>query len=72
MCFGIRVPANTPLTELVLQTYAMMSLTAIMMDTGDAAGVMNSAAARYWQEHASEIPLTADPFFAPVRTGDAA
>jgi hypothetical protein len=68
LCLGVQVPTGLPLTELVLATYGLLSLQNVMMDVGDAAGVMSAAAARYWQNHKSEIPLTNDPFFGPVRT----
>jgi hypothetical protein len=62
LCLGTRLPAGVRTTELVLMAYAALSLQAVQIDEWDSAGVMNPAAARWWQANAGRIPLTRAPF----------
>ncbi len=63
LCFGTQVPAGFPARELVLGAYGLLCLQNVMIDPGDSAGVMNEAAATWWQARQDLIPLTKTPFF---------
>jgi len=62
LCLGANVPRGFPLREIVLASYAALTLQAISLDTMDPAGVLNGDAATWWQANATRIPLTAEPF----------
>jgi hypothetical protein len=65
VCLGSNVPRGLSLREAVLGTYAALTLQSITLDRGDPAGVMNSRAIEFWNEHAARIPLSTDPFLGP-------
>ncbi len=68
LCFGPRVPAGIPVTELALLSYSLLCLQSVMLDPGDSAGVMCRDAAEWWQANPGLRPLTKEPFFvAPKR-----
>jgi hypothetical protein len=56
------VPRGFPLREMVLASYAALTLQAISLDNMDPAGVLNRQAAVWWQANAQRIPLTTEPF----------
>jgi hypothetical protein len=58
LCLGASLPAGIPLREIVLASYAALSMQTVMMDPQDPSGLLNHQAARYWQEHAADLPLT--------------
>jgi len=39
-----------------------LSMQTVMIDERDSAGVLNSAAAKWWQQNLNRIPLTREPF----------
>ena len=49
LCLGASVPRGLPLREIVLASYAALTLQAITLDVLDPAGVLNGEAARWWQ-----------------------
>jgi hypothetical protein len=61
LCLG-HLPAGVPVSEILLMTYGALSLQTIQIDLLDSAGVLNPAAAVWWQQNASRIPLTREPF----------
>ncbi len=63
-CIAQSVPAGTPCKELILMAYGALSMQSVQVDELDAAGVFNSAAARWWQQNMDRIPLTRTPFLA--------
>jgi hypothetical protein len=62
LCLGPRMPLGIPLREIVILTYGALSMQTVQLDPGDAAGVLNAEAARFWQANADKIPLTRAPF----------
>jgi len=70
LCLGTRLPAGIPLREILLASYSALAMQAIQIDERDEAGVMNLAAARYWQSRTSILPLTRAAFLDPL-DGDA-
>lgn len=65
LCLGVALPASIQLKEIVLMTYALLTLQTVMLDEGDAAGVMNAEAARYFRDRMHLVPLTREPFLDP-------
>jgi hypothetical protein len=64
LCLGATLPAGVKCSELVLLAYSALAMTSVMIDPGDAAGVMNAHAALWWQQpqNAQRTPLTRAPF----------
>jgi hypothetical protein len=62
LCLGPRLPAGIPLKEILLMTYGALSMQTTQLDLMDPAGVLNPAAADWWQRNAQRIPLTREPF----------
>jgi hypothetical protein len=57
------------LKDVVLMTYGALAMQAVMIDETDPAGLMNPAAARYFQQNRDLIPLSAAPFLSPASPG---
>jgi hypothetical protein len=66
LCLGTQLPAGIRTRELILMTYAALSMQAAQIDEGDPAGVLNVEAARWWPQNRGRMPLTATPFFVPT------
>jgi hypothetical protein len=66
LCLGPALPVSIQLKEIVLMSYALLTLQTVMLDEVDPAGVMNGEAARYFQERMHLVPLTREPFLDPV------
>lgn len=62
LCLGANVPRGFPLREMVLASYAALTLQAISLDNMDPAGVLHAKAAVWWQANSKRIPLTSEPF----------
>lgn len=62
LCLGPKLPAGIPLKEIILMTYGALSLQTTQFDLSDPAGVLNPAAADWWQRNPQMIPLTREPF----------
>jgi hypothetical protein len=62
LCLGARLPAGIRVKELVLMAYGALSMQTVQIDEQDAAGVLNPAAARWWQENTGRIPLSRAAF----------
>ena len=71
VCLGLKLPVAIPLREIVLRTYAALTLQAVMLDPRDAAGVLNRQAAAYWLANRDRMPLSSAPFLAAVDPGGA-
>jgi len=65
LCLGPSLPAGTPLKEILLMTYGALSMQTTQLDLLDPAGVLNPAAADWWQRNPARIPLTREPFLRP-------
>lgn len=62
LCLGAKLPAGIRLTELLLLTYGALTLQSVALDLLDPAGVLNPAAALFYQTHPGAVPLTREPF----------
>ncbi len=62
LCLGPSVPAGIPLREIILMTYGALTMMSLQLDPADAAGVLNPAAAEWFQRNPGLIPLSRDPF----------
>ena len=62
LCLGPQLPAGIPLKEIILMTYGALTLQTTQLDRLDPAGVLNPAAAEWWQHNTQWIPLTREPF----------
>jgi hypothetical protein len=65
LCLGAKLPRGYPLREAVLTSYSALCLAAVTLDELDPAGVLNAEAARWWQAHATRIPLSRAAFLDP-------
>jgi hypothetical protein len=72
VCLGAQLPAGVRAKELVLMTYGALSMQTVMIDPGDPAGVLNAAAARWWQDNLDRVPLTRTPFLGPLAAAETA
>ncbi len=66
LCLGAKLPAGIRLKEIVLMAYAALAMQSVMIDEGDAAGVLNGDAARWWQQNRHRIPLSRAAFLSPA------
>jgi hypothetical protein len=71
LCLGVNVPRGYPLREAVLASYAALAMQSVMVDELDPGGVLNRAAAKWWQSNTDRIPLSTAPFLAPIRESEA-
>ena len=62
ICLGPQLPAATRLREIIFLTYQALTLAAAQFNPLDPAGVMNGAAAEWFQRNPHRIPLTKEPF----------
>jgi hypothetical protein len=62
MCLGVSMPAAVRCKDLVVMAYGALSMQSVQIDALDPAGVMNAAAAEWWQANVHRIPLTTAPF----------
>jgi hypothetical protein len=72
VCLGASLPAGIPVTELVLGTWGVLTMQAVMLDPDDHAGVMNGQAAAWWSARADRMPLAAEPFLRQAPAGEEA
>ena len=62
LCLGPQLPAGMPLKEILLMTYGALTMQTTQLDLLDPAGVLNPAAADWWQHSSKLIPLSREPF----------
>ena len=62
LCLAAKLPQGTRLPQIIVLAYAALSMQIVMVDEGDAAGVLNADAARWWQRNLALAPLTREPF----------
>jgi hypothetical protein len=62
LCLGSSLPASIPLVEVILLTYGALTMMTVQMNPADAAGLLNPAAAAFFQANNSLIPLSREPF----------
>src|SRR5262245_2293433 len=65
LCLG-SLPIGVPLVELCLLTYGALTLATVNMNVVDSAGLLNPAAADWWQRNAHLIPISTEPFIQPT------
>jgi hypothetical protein len=61
LCLGTSIPARIPVAELVVLAWGLLTMQNVMLDAGDPAGVLNGAAAEWWQANRALMPLTREP-----------
>jgi hypothetical protein len=62
ICLGPQLSAATRLREIIFLTYRALTLAAAQFNPLDPAGVMNGAAAEWYQRNPEKIPLSREPF----------
>lgn len=70
LCLGTSLPAGVRVKELVLMAYGALSMQTVQIDERDSAGVMNAAAAQWWQSNLGRIPLSREPFLSVANGGE--
>lgn len=59
LCLGAKfAPGMTTVKELILRTFAAITLQSVQLDPNDSAGLFNPNAARWWLANRHRIPLT--------------
>ena len=66
VCLGPSIPPGLPLREIILMVYGALSMMSVQLDPGNSAGVLNPAAADWFQRNPVLIPLTREPFVQPL------
>lgn len=72
LCLAAKLPQGTRLPQLVVLSYAALSMQSVMVDETDAAGVLNADAARWWQGRLDRTPLSREPFIPSATSSDRA
>lgn len=62
LCLGPQLPAGLPLREIVLMCYGALTMMTVQLDPANSAGVLNPAAADWFQWNLKLIPLSREPF----------
>jgi hypothetical protein len=62
LCLGPRLVAGIPVRELILLTYGALTMMTVQLDPRNSAGVLNPAAADWYQRSPRWIPLSREPF----------
>lgn len=62
ICLGPQLPAAMRVREIIFLTYQALTMAAAQFNPLDPAGVMNGAAAEWYQHNPESIPLTKEPF----------
>ena len=61
-----RLAAGLPLREIILLSYGALTMMTVQLDPANSAGVLNPAAADWFQRNPQLIPLSREPFLQPV------
>jgi hypothetical protein len=63
LCLGPKLEAGIPVKELIIANYLALSMQSYQFNERDSAGILNGAAANWWQHQRSHpIPLSNEPF----------
>lgn len=62
LCLGPRLPAGVLVKDILVMTYGALSMQTIQINPRDPAGLLNPAAAEWFQRNTGLIPLTREPF----------
>ena len=65
LCLGATLPPGILIKELILLSYAALTMQTVQLDALDAGGVMNGEAAQWWKTNQHRFPLTQDSFMKP-------
>jgi len=65
LCLGESMPASIPIQEIVLASFAALSMQSVTVEESSLEGVMNWKAATWWQRHPDLLPLTRASFLEP-------
>ena len=65
LCLGVTLPAGIPVTEIVIMTYAALTMQTFQVDEYDGAGLLNRDAGRIFQQRMKLLPLSKAPFLSP-------
>jgi hypothetical protein len=65
LCLGPSLPVGVPLREIILMTYGALTMMSVQLDPANSAGVLNPAAAEWFQRSPGLIPLSREPFLSP-------
>jgi hypothetical protein len=65
LCLGPTLAAGLPLREIILMVYGALTMMTVQIDPGNSAGVLNPAAADWFQRNPKLIPLSRAPFLNP-------
>jgi hypothetical protein len=66
LCLGPSLSAGLPLREIILMAYGALTMMTVQIDPGNSAGVLNPAAADWFQRNPKLIPLSRAPFLNAV------
>ena len=67
LCLGPSLPAGVPLREIILMAYGALTMMTVQLDPGNSAGVLNPAAAEWFQRNSGLMPLSREPFLQPAK-----
>ena len=67
LCLGPSLPAAIPLREIILMTYGALTMMSVQLDPANSAGVLNPAAAEWFQRNPSFILESHAPFIRPAK-----
>jgi hypothetical protein len=67
LCLGPKMPAGIRVRSLIWLSYSALAMTTTQTNPGDTAGVMNVAAAEWWNHNWHRVPLSREPFLPPTQ-----
>jgi hypothetical protein len=62
LCLGTSLGPGLPVRELILLCYGALTMMSVQLDPANSAGVLNPAAADFFQRNTSLLPLLREPF----------
>lgn len=62
LCLGVQLPAGIRLRELIVMSYAALTMQAFNVKVMEINGVFNVEAARWWEQNLERVPLSKIPF----------
>ena len=67
LCLGPTMPAGVRVRSLLWLSYSAIAMTTTQTNPADSAGVMNAAAAEWWNQNLHRAPLSREPFLFNTR-----
>lgn len=69
LCLGAKfAPGSITVKELILRSYAALTLQSVQLDPGDSAGLFNPGAAQWWIANRQRMPLTTEGLIPRIQT----